>query len=121
MLHILHSLSNNYLFLLISATIQFIMKKFLLPLAFVLMCIVANAQRGKQIYYYYKGQKVFFPVSNDRLVVGIQPGSFSSLKARVASLAGIAADSIIQTQRGKQLLVKLGRNNKRDISPIVAA
>ncbi len=96
------------------------MRKILLPLLFLLLYFTANAQTNEQVSYYYKGQKVYYPVSYDRLVVGIAPGrSFNQLKGTVASLIAISADSLQETLDGKQFLIKLGHKVK-DIAPLIS-
>lgn len=87
----------------------------------LLLFIAANAQSKEQIYYYFKGQKVYYPVSYDRLIVGIQPGhTFKELRAAVAALIKVPADSLEEAFGGKQILVKLGINKVKDVAPFIA-
>jgi subtilisin family serine protease len=96
------------------------MKKILFAIILLVLFFQANAQKNGQIFYYYKGEKVFYPLSNDRIVVGIEPvRSFEELKKTVALQINVAEDSIIESLPGKQFLVKLGRNVVKDISPII--
>ncbi|NNV58045.1 S8 family serine peptidase, partial [Limnovirga soli] len=96
------------------------MKKLILHLFMLLLFIPAIAQKKEQVFYYYKGQKVYYPVSYDRLVVGIKSGhTFNELKNTVAALISVPADSLEEGFGGKQILVKLGINKVKDITPIV--
>ena len=97
------------------------MKKVLFYTVFVLLAFAANAQKGRSIYYYYKGQKLYYPVSTDRLLVGTDPSlSFAGRRQSFARSIGIAPDSLEEVISGKQFIVKLGRNSKRDEITIIA-
>ena len=88
-------------------------------LTFFLLVLVATtqAQTSESIGYYYQGKKMYFPVSYDRIVVGLKPGnSFIKLKNTIASSMGVETDSLSETFAGKQILIKNGRNKEEDIA-----
>ncbi len=96
------------------------MKKILLPLFMLLLVFTANAQSKRSIYYYYKGEKVYYPVSTDRLIVGMnQTMAFAELKFIVANAIGISADSLQEVQDNKQFIIKFGKNKLVDEKPYV--
>ncbi|MBL0356868.1 MAG: S8 family serine peptidase [Chitinophagaceae bacterium] len=87
------------------------MKRFLLILALFLLYHSANAQSAERIYYYYKGQKIYYPVSYNRLVAEMKPGySFTVLQNHIANLLKIPKDSVEQTFVSNQLIVKRNAN-----------
>ena len=96
------------------------MKKFLLPL--MLLCLItAHAQTNERIGYYYKGIKVYYPVSYDRIVAEAAPGvSFSELKRLIATQLAIAGDSIQETLTGRQFVIKFGDNKAKGSASVVA-
>ena len=71
----------------------------------------ANAQSKEQVSYYYKGEKVYYPVSYDRLIIEIAPGrSFAEQKSSIARLIAVSEDSLQAISYANQVLVKLGKN-----------
>ena len=86
------------------------MKKLILSFALLLVIFSASAQSGESISYYYKGQKIYYPVSYDRLIAGIAPGyAFSDYKSLIARTLSMPEDSIAETLNNKQFIIKLGR------------
>jgi hypothetical protein len=93
------------------------MKNFLSSVLFLLLFATASAQSTETIGYYYQGKKVYFPVSYDRIVVGVKPGnSIGTLKSRIGGSFGAETDSITESFAGKQILIKNGRNKEKDIA-----
>lgn len=77
----------------------------------MMLFFTTHAQSNEQISYYYKGKKVYYPVSYDRLIIELAPGlSFMQLKKSLANLIGISEDSLIESGMNNQVLVKLGKN-----------
>ncbi len=75
---------------------------------------IANAQSREQISYYYKGEKVYYPVSYDRLIIELAPGrSFAELKKSIAKLIAVAEDSLQSISYANHVLVKLGINVRK--------
>lgn len=90
--------------------------------ASLLFCLLFTsstlAQPSQKVGYYYKGSKIYFPVSYDRIVAGIKPGNdINKIRKSVAGLIGINPDSVMNGPGGKQILIKLGRNKIKDIEP----
>lgn len=93
------------------------MKKVLLSVLLILNFCGTYAQKNTSISYYYKGSKVYYPTSNDRLIVGMEPGySFAEFKIVVANDIGVSTDSLEEIIPNSQFLVRYGRNNQKDIS-----
>ena len=80
-----------------------------------------HAQKNASISYYYKGSKVYYPTSNDRLIVGMESGhSFEEYKIVVSDAIGVEIDSLQEVVTNRQFLIKYGRNNQRDILSTIA-
>jgi subtilisin family serine protease len=90
------------------------MKKLFLPFVLMLFFFTANAQSREQIFYYYKGEKVYYPVSYDRLIIELAPGkSFVEHKKSIAKLIAVSEDSLQEISFSNQVLVKIGKNARK--------
>ncbi len=95
--------------------LQKMLSVFIVPIVIGMMFSPsANAQSREQISYYYKGEKVYYPVSYDRLIIEPIPGrSFAELKKSIAKLIAIAEDSLQAISYSNQVLVKFGKNVRK--------
>lgn len=90
------------------------MKKIFFSFLLLGACLSAKAQQDNQVGYYYGDEKVYYPISYDRIIVGTAPrASFKTLQQAVAAALSISADSVIESYPGKQLLIKLGRSQAK--------
>ncbi len=72
---------------------------------------ITNAQSREQISYYYKGEKVYYPVSYDRLIIELAPGrSFAEHKSSIAKLIAVSEDSLQEISFTNQVLIKVGKD-----------
>jgi subtilisin family serine protease len=86
------------------------MKKLLFSFFLLLIFANANAQEKESIFYYYKGEKHFYPVSYDRLVVGVEHTSDAiERRANIAELAGLPLDSVVSNFQFELLLKCKGK------------
>ena len=93
---------------------QLLKKFYAFIFALMMFSASANAQSKEQISYYYKGKKVYYPVSYDRLIIEIAPGrSFAELKSSIANLIAISEDSLQEISFANQVLVKFGKNVRK--------
>lgn len=90
------------------------MKKVLLAMMMLSSLATALHAQGNKIpsnetvFYYYKGQKLFFNVSYTQMVIGVTEGySLTELKIAISMQAKIAADSVKQTPVKNQFVIKL--------------
>jgi len=92
------------------------MKKILSAFLLILIAFNANAQSNEKISYYYKGQKIYLPISYDRVLIEVKAGSRAgSLKKSIASSMGLPEDSIELTGLPNQVLAKVGKNVQKQM------
>lgn len=103
------------------------MKKLLLSLIAALLAISAvysqsGAPSPGKVFYYYKGEKLFFNVSYKKIVVGIAEGhSINEIKALLTTTAKISNDSVSATPVKNQYLIKLAENKARESGKQIVA
>ncbi len=97
------------------------MKIIFLLVGLVVLFGSAQSQTKQNISYYYKGNKVSYPVSYDRIIVEYQPGlSITELKKTLSKILSIATDSIEQTLANKQLMIKANLNVSRNATTLLS-
>ena len=91
---------------------------FIVPIVIGMMFSAsANAQSREQISYYYKGKKVYYPVSYDRLIIEMAPGrSFAEHKSSIANLIAVSEDSLQEISFANQVLVKFGKDVQKTVT-----
>ena len=88
-----------------------VMKKLLLPILLILQVFTATAQEDGNISYYYKGEKIYLPVSYDRVLIEVRQGRpVTQVKKSIARLIGVTEDSMEVGGLSNQVMVKLSRN-----------
>ncbi len=80
-----------------------------------------NAPSGENIFYYYKGQKVFFGLTYKQIVVGVKEGhSINELQTSMSAQSKVPADSISPSAVKNQYIVKLNANAGKGFGKAVA-
>src|SRR5690348_229138 len=76
----------------------------------VLLAQTNKSPAGESVFYYYKGQKVYFNVTYKKIVVGFAEGhSINEIKTFLTVQSKAPADSIKTTALKNQYLLKPGK------------
>ena len=77
---------------------------------FTLLLLAQTSPAGESVFYYYKGQKIYFNVTYKKIVVGFAEGhSINEIKALLFAQSKIPGDSVRETALKNQCQVKLGK------------
>lgn len=101
-------------FILNNTPEKYRVKSILLTFLLLLLIFEAGAQSSGEISYYYKGEKIYLPVSYDRVLVEVKQGrSVNLIRKSIARLMVVAEDSIEPTGLPNQVIMKLGNNAQK--------
>ncbi len=85
------------------------MKKTLVAAVLAISVLTCVHAQNEAVYYYYKGQKSYVPVTYQRVVVCVKNQlSFTGAKSSIVSLLSVKQDSVKKTSTLNQLVIHLG-------------